>query len=49
MIYGAPFQHKIYESVKGEAREAGVGGQFWLIEFVTFQVEGALTIVDNLL
>ena len=26
MIYGDLFQHKIYESVNREAREAGVGG-----------------------
>lgn len=49
MINGAPFQHKIYDSVNGEAWETGVGAQFWLIEFVSFQMEGALTFVDNLL
>ena len=48
MIYGDLFQHKIYESVNREAWEAGVGGRFWLIEFVSFQMEGALTIVDHL-
>lgn len=49
MIYGAPFQHKIYDSVNGEAWERGWGVRFWLIEFVSFQMEGALTFVDNLL
>ena len=48
MIYVAPFQHKIYESVNREAWEEGVGGRFWVIEFVSFQMEGALTIVDHL-
>lgn len=49
MIYGTPFQHKIYDSMNGEAWEMGVGGWFWLIEFVSFQMEEALTFVDNLL
>lgn len=48
MINGAPFQHEIYGSVNGEAWEMGVG-RFWLTEFVSFQMEGALTLVDNLL